>query len=97
MISLKQRVYNHNKTHHTHIIGPLDHPAHLDMSFEGSIQKSILVQTHRDLKQHFQATFECKDLENKIFTLKSTSGFIMYDERTHQKRYLSHMDQFLAY
>ena len=29
--------------------------------------------------------------------MKSTSGCILYDSQTHQKRYMSHMEQFLAY
>jgi hypothetical protein len=49
LISLRQRVEDHNKTHHSHINGPLDHAALLDMSFEGSPQKSSLAQSHPDL------------------------------------------------
>jgi hypothetical protein len=49
LISLRQRVEDHNKTHHTHINGPLDHDALLDMSFEVPPHKSILAQSQIDL------------------------------------------------
>ena len=49
LISLRQRVEDHNKTHLTHINGPLDHGAHLNMSFEDLTRKGNLAQSHLEL------------------------------------------------
>ena len=48
------------------------------MSFEVN---EVRIEKYREnnLKTHFDEAFEWKDLKNKIFTLKSTSGLIFYD------------------
>jgi len=48
----------------------------IDMSFESQSPNK------EELKNQFDEAFECKDIKNKIITVKSTRGCVLYDSQT---------------